>query len=168
MKPPKNKFLQPAGTIAELRPCVALGKDSPRLTNTLWKRMTYPWCSGAVMCMYCRFIYWNNTAVFIYAICVARAFSKGIVYTWRRGQVFMLMVRLPSLPHHHTTNKTHIGLSSILSAERHRAIYIYISIRRGLTTFNSTSLRQSFSGCATHDRLCTAYEPWIMQKIHKH
>lgn len=42
--------------------------------------------------------------------------------------------------------------------------HIYIPIHRGLTVFNSTSLKQSFSGSVLHDRLCTEYQLWIMQR----
>lgn len=78
----------------------------------------------------------------------------------------------PSLPHRHPqqTKRTSVYPQQSGAFQQHRAPlrHIYISIHRGLTVFNSTSLRQSFTGCAIHDRLCTEYELRIMQNIHKH
>lgn len=68
----------------------------------------------------------------------------------------------------HTITHNNPQQSAVFQQHRATLRYIYISIHSGLALFNSTSLRQSFTGCAIYDRLCTEYEVWIMQNIHKH
>lgn len=131
---------------------------------------------GFWLCSVTKLCVWI-TAVFMCALHVVYVFTLEdymFLCTWRMGQVFMLTVTLlfVSLPHHHPqqTKRSSVYPQQSAAFQQHRATlrHIYISIHRGLTAFNSTSLRQSFTGWAIHDGLCTEYELWIMQHIHKH
>lgn len=121
------------------------------------------------------FMFCNKTAVFMYEIYVVCVCSlKGIMYSyegWDQSLCWWLPFFLAPTQSP-TTSNTHIRFYPQQSAmfQHHGATlgHIYISIRSGLSAFNSTSLRQSFAGCAIHDRLCTEYELWIMQNAHKH
>lgn len=135
-----------------------------------WLNSGFWWCSNLQVCVFTVGSYTGIILLISFMQCIWSVFTKGIIYAWKMGQVFMLVVCLSPLSHTVTHNKQNAHRFILNNQEQHRATlgHIYISIHRGLTAFNSTSLRQSFTGCAIHDRHCTEYELWIMQNIHKH
>ena len=135
------------------------------------------WWSADV-CVYCigsrEAVFQESTVCNVCDHCGDYTVCSCVVEGWDRS----LCSRLPSLcpaaflPHRHTQQQT--PCTSVYPRQsgvfrQHRATHfgIYISIHGGLTVFNSTSLRQSFTGCAIHDRLCTECELWIMQNIQR-
>lgn len=118
-----------------------------------------------VKCIYCRFIQYTGILLlfFMYALYVVWVFTEGIIYShvlegWDRSLClqfpFLLSLSLSPTPSPTTTNCTSVYPQQSGVFQQHRATlrHIYISIRRGLTLFNSTRVRQSFTGCAIHDR----------------
>lgn len=111
----------------------------------------------------------SYTAVVMYALYVVCVFTKGIIQyilMYLKDGTGLYACGYPSFclsSHTITHNKQNAHRFILNNQERfqqRRATLcdIYISIHRGLTVFNSTSLRQSFTGCAIHDRLCTECE----------